>query len=185
MIIGNKSEFGIESAITKAYERLSFRALGYFIIYINNIKYGIDLPDASMLACSFDEVENRLLMRGLHTAPFSDESNANIIVDAVCKSIYSEELKDEYFFGLPRANFHDIIVKNKLVWVPDGDEAFDDGSHILHFDVGNKVRLIGFKRFENDINNLTEIWIDSDEFYKVLQLWADTFKSEWESSLKV
>lgn len=185
MIIGNKSRFGIESIITEAYERLSFRALGYFVIYINNIKYGIDLPDTSMLACSFDEIESRLLRRGLHTAPFCKEPNANEIADAACKSVYSEERKEEYFFGISRVDFYDIIVTNKLFWVPDGDEAFDDGSHILHFDVENQVRLIGFKRFENDINNLTEIWLDADDFYKILQLWHDTFKSEWESALKV
>lgn len=185
MIIGNKSKFAIESIITEAYERLSFRALGYFVIYVDNIKYGVDRPDASLLACSFDEVENRLLKRGLHTAPFSTELSANKIADAVCKSIYSEEQENEYFFEIPRDNFYDIIVANKLIWVPDGDEAFDDGSHILHFDVENKVRLVGFKRYGNDISNLTDIWLNADEFYTILQLWLDTFKSEWESALNI
>ena len=31
MLIGDPSEFAVESGITKAYERLSFRALGYFV----------------------------------------------------------------------------------------------------------------------------------------------------------
>ena len=33
-----------------------------------------------------------------------------------------------------------------LVSAPDGDEAFDDGSYVLQFDVGDRVRLIAFKR---------------------------------------
>lgn len=183
MIIGNKSKFAIESIITEAYERLSFRALGYFVIHIDSTKYGIDLPDATLLACSFDEVENRLLRRGSHTAPFDKEPNANSIADAVCASIYFEEQKDECFFGIPRANFYNIIVSNKLIWAPDGDEAFDDGSHILQFDIENQVRLIGFNRDGSKVNNLTDIWLDADEFYTILQHWHDTFKSEWEAAL--
>jgi hypothetical protein len=185
MIIGSKSKFAIESVITKAYKRLSFRALGYFVIYIKGTKYGIDLPNATLLACSFDEVENRLLGRGSHKAFFDKEPDANKIADAVCSSIYSEEQKGNYFFSIPCANFYDIIVTNKLMWAPDGDQAFDDGSHILQFDIEDQVRLIGFKRYENVVNNLTDIWLDASVFYTILQRWHDTFKSEWKAALKI
>jgi hypothetical protein len=57
MIVGDPSVFAIESEITRAYERLSFRALGYFVIYVCGRSYGVRAPDATMLACSFDAVE--------------------------------------------------------------------------------------------------------------------------------
>jgi immunity protein 42 of polymorphic toxin system len=34
MIVGNPSIFAIESQITKAYESLSMRALGFFVVHI-------------------------------------------------------------------------------------------------------------------------------------------------------
>ena len=31
-----------------------------------------------------------------------------------------------------------------IVWAPDGDEAFDDGSYVLQVESGDQVRLIAF-----------------------------------------
>lgn len=188
MIIGNKSQFAIESVITHAYERLSFRALGYFVIHIGNKGYGVNSLDATMLACSFDEVTDRIKGRGTHTAFFAMESNANRIAAAVCASIYSEEQNKECFFGISRSIFDKIIYSNKLIWAPDGDEAFDDGSHVLQFDVENRVRLIGFKRdgseADREYHSLTDTWLDADEFYGTLQGWHDAFESEWERAIR-
>jgi Immunity protein 42 len=187
VIIGNKSQFAIESVITEAYERLSFRALGYFVIHIENICFGVVSPDATMLACSFDEVANRIIDRGTHTAPFSEESSAKKIADSICSSIYSDEQKLERFFGVSRPKFIETVNSNKLIWAPDGDEAFDDGSHILQFDIDNRVRLIGFKRGGSDpeeYHSLTDIWLDADGFYTILQRWHDAFESEWATMTK-
>ena len=68
MITGNINTFAIESIITQAYERLSFRALGCFVIHIEGLRYGVYETDASMLACSYDEVKRRLADRGSHIA---------------------------------------------------------------------------------------------------------------------
>ncbi len=38
-----------------------------------------------------------------------------------------------------------MVWDSKLMWAPDGDEAFDDGSYVLQIDSGSLVRLIGFK----------------------------------------
>lgn len=188
MIIGNITQFAIESFVAQAYERLSFRALGHFVIHINGQKYGVDSPDATLLACSFDEVNNRLVRSGSHTAPFATESDANKIANAVCAAIYSEEMKDEDYLGMSHSELHNIIYTNKLIWAPDGDEAFDDGSHVLQFDVENQVRLIGFKREVSEthivIHTLTDLWVDAAEFYDILLIWHDNFEAEWKLALK-
>ncbi len=89
MIIGNKTTFAIESGITKAYERLGFRALGFFLVHIGGECYGVREPDATLLANAFDEVARMIADRGKHIAPFAAEPNARIIVDAIRKAIYS------------------------------------------------------------------------------------------------
>jgi hypothetical protein len=75
-----------------------------------------------------------------------------------------------------------------LVWAPDGDEAFDDGSYVLQFDVENRVRLIGFKSDDTDRYDpatLKDIWLSSDDFYSVLSRWRDAFEAEWETAPKI
>jgi len=79
LIDGKPSVLGIESSITRAYQRLSFRALGFFVIYVCGRCYGRRSSDSTMLACSYDEVERRIAMRGTHTVPFANESDAGKI----------------------------------------------------------------------------------------------------------
>lgn len=45
MTIGDPAVFAVESQITSAYERLSLRALGLFVIHIQGQTYGVRLPD--------------------------------------------------------------------------------------------------------------------------------------------
>jgi hypothetical protein len=75
------------------------------------------------------------------------------------------------------------------VWAPDGDEAFDDWSHVLQFDVGGRVRLIGFRSnergYHHDERTLADVWIDEGLFYRVLKQWRDAFLAEWECAPKI
>jgi hypothetical protein len=61
-----------------------------------------------------------------------------------------------------------MIHFQRICWAPDGDEAFDDGSYILHFDIGNRVRLVAFKSqaggYHNDPMTLRDLWIEAEEF---------------------
>src|SRR5258706_8969416 len=178
--VGDPSSFAIASAITKAYERLGFRALGFFVIYIGGRRYGVQESDATLLACSFDEVRDRIARRGTHSAPFATEPDAGRIADAYRDAIYAPDQDHESFFGIPQREFRDLIYSNHLGWVPDGDEAFDDGSHVLHFDVEDRVRLIAFKSIEggyhHDPRTLADRWIDAAEFYRILEEWRDSFE---------
>jgi hypothetical protein len=69
MIIGDKYRFAIESGMTKVYARLGFRALDWFNIHLQGQRYGVHERDATLLACSFDKVGDRIARRGDHTAP--------------------------------------------------------------------------------------------------------------------
>ncbi len=189
MIIGNPSVFAIESGISKAFERLSFRALGYFVIHVGGRRYGVLEPDATLLACSLDEVQDRIARQGSHIAPYSGEPDAGRIAEAFRNSSHAPDQENELFFGLPLKDFQDAIYSNHIPWAPDGDEAFDDGSHVLHFDQGESVRLIAFRSVDGDYHydpdTIADVCIDAEEFYRVLMEWRDAFLSEWSAAPKI
>ncbi|MFO1512599.1 MAG: Imm42 family immunity protein [Verrucomicrobiota bacterium] len=212
MLIGNPSNFAIESCISIAYEELGARALGFFVIHIGGRCYGVREPDATWMANSFDEVERRIARRGKHTAPFATELNAGKIIDAARDADYAPDQESKLFLGIPRQEFSNYFSSDRLTWAPDGDEAFDDGSNVLHFDVDNRVRLIGFRlkrcandyphdpaipsvhecvhewefhRYQHAPNSLSDIWLQADEFYHILQTWRDAFEAEWRSAPKL
>ncbi len=208
MLIGNSSNFAIESCISIAYEELGARALGFFVIYVGGHCYGVREPDATWMACSLGAVEERIARRGKHTAPFAIEPNAGKIIDAARDADYAPNQEGKLFLGIPQQEFSSYFSSDRLTWTPDGDEAFDDGSSVLHFDVENRVRLIGFRlkrsaedyphdpaipsvhewefhRYQHDPASLSDIWLQADEFYHILQTWRDAFEAEWKAAPKL
>src|SRR5579872_7105665 len=182
MIVGDPSVFAIESYSKEAYERLSFRALGFFVIHVKRHIYGVRSPDSTMLACSFDAVKRRVGDQGKHAAPFAAEPDAGKIADAVRYALYADNQETGLFFGMTRREFSDLIYSNRLLWAPDGDEAFDDGSYVLQFDIQDRVRVIAFKSHEgyaHDSGTLNDVWLASSDFYGILQHWYDAFAAEW------
>jgi hypothetical protein len=138
------------------------------------------------LACSYDEVERRIAMRGSHTVPFAIESDAGKIADAFRNAIYAEEPRESYL-GIPLSEFRSMVWSKRIMWAPDGDEAFDDGSYVLQFDIQDRVRLIAFKcgpGYVHDPATLSDVWLPADGFYYVLQRWHDAFEDEWVSMPK-
>jgi hypothetical protein len=187
LIVGDPSVFAVESSITQAYERLSLLALGFFVIYVGGRCYGRRTPDSTMLACSYDEVGRRIGMRGGHTGPFAADTDAGQIADAFRDAIYTGKTKEGYF-GIPVPQFCDMIQSKRFQWAPDGDEAFDDGSCVLQFDVQDRVRVIAFSCGQNSLHDpatLHDIWLSAADFYSLLQSWRDAFQAEWASIPKV
>ena len=182
MTIGDTSTFAIESEITRAFEKPSWRGLGFFVIHVAGQRYGIKSPGQSMLACSFDEVGTRITGRGKHQAPFA-EAAAIDIANAYVGAIYLDNNGNETYFGFSEPQFTKAIYSNSLVWAPDGDEAFDDGSYVLQFDLDDRVRLIAFKRPDSlvDPASVREVWLSADTFYGTLREWRNSFMAEWES----
>ena len=182
MIVGDPDTFAIESGITKAFERLSFRALGFFVIHVGGRRYGVHEPDATMLALALDDADRRLAFRGKHNAPFASVPDASKIAHAFRNACYAEEQEDS-FFDIDVQEFRGLIHSNHLDdWSPNAiDEAFDDGSYILQFDVGDRVRLVAYKSkgWSYDPETLKDIWVPADDFYSILHRWRKAFETEW------
>jgi hypothetical protein len=136
-----------------------------------------------MLARSFDEVRSRIAMRGDHVVPFADESDGGRIANAFRNAIYGKERKESYF-GIPLPQFKEMIYSKRIVWAPDGDEAFDDGSYVLQFDIKDRVRVIAFRSVSHlpyDPATIRDTALAADDFYGLLQEWHDAFQNEWSS----
>jgi hypothetical protein len=191
MIIGNPSFFAIESSITQAYERLGFRALGYFVLHIGNMCYGVRESEATMLACAFDEAGRIILNRGNHTTPFAAEPKAGDLLDAFGRALYASDTRGERFSGISKQEFSDYIYSSNCGWHWACDEAFDDGSCILHFDVGDRVRLIAdqFTKensdYIHDPQTLRDVWLEANDFYNIVEEWHKAFEAEWKVASKI
>jgi hypothetical protein len=127
----------------------------------------------------------RIARRGSHTVSFASEE-AGKIADAFRNAFYAEKQLESYF-GIPLSAFKEMIQSGHIVWAPDGDEAFDDGSYVLQFDLPERVRLIAFKcgqGYVHDAATLSDVWLAADDFYSALQRWHDDFEAEWTSTPK-
>ncbi len=186
MIVGDRSSFAIESSITQAFSSLGQRALGYFVIYVRGKSYGVKRPDASLLACSFEEVGSRIARRGVHQISYLSCTSASLIVEAFLDAKYRENARSDYF-GNSLSSFISDFDRSNVQWAPDGDAAFDDGSYIMQFDVGDRVRLIAFINAECPVetaNSIEEEWIDGDIFYRVLSEWEELFAEDWSDRIR-
>ncbi len=188
-MIGDPKRFAIESYIEKAYERPSFLALGYFVIHLDGKSYGVRETNATLLACSFGVVEDRIASRGKHVVPFSSVPNPVEIADAYRRIEYTGEYEsEELFFGLSAKQFSSAVSKGRITWAPDGDEAFDDGSYVLQMDIDYRVRVIAFTSQESHketLQSVSESWMSADDFYIVLRDWRNAFSREWEIAAKI
>jgi hypothetical protein len=182
MIVGDRTGFAIESIITKAYSEVGLRALGLFAVHIRGCRFGVYDPEASLLANSFDAVQRRLASRGRHIARFSTNTGAEEIAKAVSFALYFE-CKGDRLLGYDEKELAEMVYSRELLWIPDGDEAFDDGSYVVQFDVEDQVRLIAFNRLGSDPYDpatLTDFWLSADNFYGTLGEWQDQFVKEWQ-----
>lgn len=187
MIFGNPNLFALEFEVTEAYERLSLRALGFFVVYVGGRCFGIKAEDATMLAIAFDGIGKRIAERGAHQASSISNADASALANAFSRSIYIDHDNRELFFGMLDSQFKNILYSKDIIWTPDGDEGFDDGSCVLQFDIGDMVRLVAFSRTTNplyDPDSLQDIWLPQTDFYRILQNWYESFEQEWASRPK-
>jgi hypothetical protein len=187
MIIGNPASFAIESEITQAYKDPGKLGLGFFIVHIGGRQYGVRAPDATLLALAFDSSNDHLARRGTRVAPFSSYKNGKELFDALAAACYSED--DRFVFqGHSLDELSELLLRNKLRW-HDPDEAFDDGTAIYHFDVGDRVRLLATNggdptSWRHNSETFSDVWLPADEFYGVIKTWQDCFVNEWERADK-
>lgn len=184
--VGKSSDFGIESGISRAYERLSQRALGFFVLKVGGRTYGVRSPEATLLACSFDAVKQRLERRGQHTAAFAWKSAATEIVYSVIASMYEETSHEKHFLGMPAPELRTLLTSKDIIWAPDGDAAFDDGGHVLQFDCDERVRLIAFRNAGDERrthSSISDVWLEAEKFYGLLADWSKRFEAAWREML--
>lgn len=186
MIVGDCRVFAIESEITEATESLSQLVLGFFVIHIGGRAFGVRQPNASMLGCSFNEVEHRLRRWGTHASPIPLDVSAPEVATAYLDALYRDNARTDYF-GLSQDQFVDALQSSGAIWAPDGDEAFDDGSHILQFDVDGRVRILAFLNTEEPddfAQSIREEWMNADLFYAIVSGWKTLFAVERTGRLK-
>ena len=188
VIVGDKSHFALESMVDTYHQERSLMGIGYFLIHLNGYKYGVLQSNATALANSFDNVVRRIQNRGKHLAPFAEQADPNEVAQAFRDALYSGDSTSSHYFGLPESEFSDLFYTNNLIMAPDGDAAFDDSSYILQFDVGDKVRIIGFQCKETDApspESIMDVWMEADDFYAVLGQWETQFFNEWKKHIKL
>jgi hypothetical protein len=121
---------------------------------------------------SFDAINDRLARRGRHVFEFADV-DAALIADSFHLAIYAPHDDPRYMMHVPRKRFAAATYESGIMWAPDGDEAFDDGSYVLQLDVGDQVRLIGFRSSHDDYlhdpSTLREVRLEADSFYRILE----------------
>ena len=181
MLIGNESRFAIDSQLSEKNLSHSQIGIGYFNIILANHRFGIHEIDATVLGCSYKNVVNCLQMRNKHVAPFSEINDPHCIAKNLRDVLYINGDKGGPVFGLSRRSVINLVYKNKLLFAPDGDEAFDDGSYVIHFDIGPEVRLIGFMSGNGEFyeeSTLVDVRLSANEFYGIIESWRLGFEKE-------
>lgn len=177
-MVGNSERFAIETHVEMVVPKASQLALGYFAIHINGTVYGVREPDATLLACSYDLICSRLGRRGMHLSQLATNYPAEELVRCIQLAIYEECPPGQCLLGMSPSQLLDELTINELILAPDGDEAFDDGSNIIQFDVGERVRIVGFKNWPDEksqIGSISEIYMPTAEFYEILECWREEF----------
>lgn len=129
----------------------------------------------------------RLGRRGTHTADFWNVE-ALSLATSLREAMYLAETPAVTRSGVPAPEFSEKVCSHHLLWAPDGDEAFDDSSYVLHFDADDGVRLIAFRCLGTghpDPESLREVCLSSDGFYGILAEWHVRFEAEWRQASKV
>ncbi|MEZ0297766.1 MAG: Imm42 family immunity protein [Candidatus Methylacidiphilales bacterium] len=177
MIAGDPSRFAIESSISVVWERRGME-LGYFLFHVCGNSYGIKAIDASALGNAYDSVKECIEERGTHTSPFVNGTPAGELARVSILCLYAPDQEENSFFGHSYDDCEAIYRNNR--WKSCG-ECFDDLSDFLIYDWGDKVRFIAFKKISDQYmpECLSEIWIDSDEFYSILNEWKLRYDIEY------
>jgi len=181
MIIGDPDRFAIEFEISEPYEDKHFLAMGIFIVLINGREYGLRKHDATTFGGAVDAVETLIEWRGRGAETDLSTMTAMAVAEAYLSAFYLDE--PLVFREEQRETWQQKFLAANCLW-PNSDEEFDDGSHILYFNLGNRIRLVAFKNDDCQLADLTEIMIDPEVFHDVLSRWLDCFNDQRHQALQ-
>jgi hypothetical protein len=183
LIVGDTGRFAVESHVNQFFDEYSQIALGYFNIHIAGVRYGVKNPKATLLACSYQTVRDRISARGRHVAPFARMIDARELATIYLDTLYWGSNTVDSNLVLKNMKIINQIEERNIAWAPDGDAAFDDSSHVLQFDSDDHCRLIGFKNILKNsipsISELQDVVIPAILYYEVISNWADRFIENW------
>lgn len=183
VFVGDTETFAIHTVITQAFRNRSLLAIGCMGIFIQGRRYGLEELDASMLACSYDAIVERVRHRGTHVWPFCSVTGS-AIAEAYQTAIYAPNGDEMEILGIRCEKVVEAINQSRIDWIPDGDAAFDDGSRVLQMDLSSCVRLVAFKSSPRgelyDSTTLTDLMMPAAQYYDTLTAWIRAFDKMWE-----
>lgn len=180
MIDVHTALFGIQTHIEAIHADPFPMALGYHRFRVGSNWYGSTEPDATALGCSRSAIAERLQRRGQHVYNALGEQEPDALMNAWMVSEYGKDYAPwTPVAGMGREELNDAIHSSHALMAPDGDAAFDDGSQILQFDVGEAVQLVA-ARLTGEVGwpvavDLVGIRIPASEFYDCLADWLRQF----------
>ena len=176
--VGNPDVFAVEFGVTTPLENSNQLALGYFVYWVAGNVYGVREDDATLLAASYHAIADRLSRSGRHESRLSNLPK-DVLISAYLGQIYG--VTGGSRVAIEETDFEGEVRAKELIMAPDGDAAFDDGSHILQFDKGGMVRIVAFKNrgaLDKIIADSIELSLNSDTFYDILDGTLSEFDRE-------
>lgn len=188
MLIGNKNTFAIEWQITTAYSNPSLLGLGFYSVFVGNRLFGIQGDEATLLACSYDAVLTRIRNRGKHRDDRLDAESPQKILGGYCCAMFGDSDAYDRISDMSAEDFTAAINSTGILFAPDGDQAFDDGSIILHLDRVDSVILVAGKSTKAcgviDEGSVVQVSLEADYFYGCLAEWKMAVDKEMGSMAK-
>lgn len=164
MLFGDKSKFAIEISINKILGD-KYVGEGCFSVFINFQEYGLKKKYATTFLCIADQLIDF----------YKNKKNSNLSLGKEPKELIANSYYIHYFTdNIINEENPELSskIKNLIEWAPES--AFDDGSHLIHFDDGEQTRIIGFKSCKKQSNfcvkekSIMEIIIPRTEFKEIL-----------------
>lgn len=167
---GVTTQFAIESIVAACTSDDYYLALGSLVVHINGKAFGGRKPTATLLGSGFRSAGRIVESAGMYRVPAFDNATAENIASLV-SSIYNWQYPEP---APPSPLSPELLAELRildLIW-EDVDEAFDDGSVIVHLDTAIGVRVIGWRldRYSGPID-VAEVILPSHVFYHVIDDW--------------
>jgi hypothetical protein len=176
VIVGNPDQFAIESQIDLVDVDEHFRAWGAFGLHVGGVRYGVWEDGCTSFSNSPGEVQRLLSTRGSRTQPERQDRPAFELADQWLDVNF--RVRPRTITEHERISVSEILHTPACYW-PEMDREFDDGSTVLLFDVGDKVRIVAFKNSGgNDVTHLSDQVLPANAFYEVLAGWLSAFEKD-------
>lgn len=180
MIEIDAGEFGIRTHIEEVFTKPHVMAMGSHRFRVGSNWYGCAEPDATLLGCSRDAIVERLQQRGRRVSDGLGDQDPAMVMQAWLVSEYGRDIVPwAPINGMDRERLNKAIHFNYVRMAPDGDAAFDDGSQILQFDVGETVLIvacrIGGEAGWPVAKDLSVARLPAGAFYSALEEWLRAF----------